>query len=62
MPAANAMPPTIGLNTIVCGLEMSIFKNPTSATRSVVKNVKVGITKATMPEPTEKRSAKHTQD
>ena len=40
MPAANAMPPTIGLNTIVCVLEMSILKNPTSATRSVVKNVK----------------------
>ena len=30
MPAANATPPTIGLNTIVCGVDMSIVKNPMS--------------------------------
>jgi hypothetical protein len=45
----NAMPPTIGLNTLVCGLEMSIVKNPTSAARSVVKNVKLGTARAPRP-------------
>jgi len=43
------MPPTIGLSTIVCGFETSILKNPASATRSVVKNVKLGTAKAMMP-------------
>ena len=46
-PSASAMKPTMGLNTTVCGLEMSILKNPASATRSVVKNVKLGTAKAT---------------
>ena len=39
MPTANAATPAIGFSTIVCGRDTSIFKNPTSATRSVVKKV-----------------------
>src|ERR1022692_227553 len=49
MPAVSSTPPTIGFNKTVCGREMSILKNPTSATRSVMKYVKLGTTRATMP-------------
>src|SRR4051794_8284024 len=49
MPAAAVTPPTIGLSTTVCGLDTSILKNPTSATRSVVKYVKVGTARAATP-------------
>jgi hypothetical protein len=37
---------------IVCGLDMSILKNPKSAARSVVKYVKLGTAKATAPRTT----------
>jgi hypothetical protein len=52
MPTAKARIPTRGLNTIVCGLEISILKKPTSATRSVVKYVILGTAKAIMPTTT----------
>jgi len=52
IPATNAAPPTIGFRMIVCGLDMSIVKNPKSAARSVVKYVKLGTAKATMPRTT----------
>src|SRR5260370_2918261 len=55
IPMVSAMTPTIGLNTIVWGLETSILKKPTSATRSVVKYVILGIAKATMPRTTKSR-------
>ena len=55
IPMVNATTPTIGLNTIVWGLETSIFKKPTSATRSVVKYVILGIAKATMPRTTKSK-------
>ena len=51
----SATTPTIGLNTIVWGLETSILKKPTSATRSVVKYVMLGIAKATMPRTTKSK-------
>jgi hypothetical protein len=49
IPASSATPPTMGLKIIVCGLETSMAKKPTSATRSVVKNVMLGTAKAMIP-------------
>src|SRR5256885_964222 len=38
-PATKATMPAMGLKMMVCGRDTSIWKNPTSATRSRVKNV-----------------------
>jgi len=48
-PTIRATMPATGLRMIVCGLDTSMWKNPTSATRSCVKKVMLGTARAITP-------------